>query len=95
MHRVLIRDPLVSLLTGEDEMLCAAKHLVNGRTILREAFGAVRYHHLLFDDHQVLTSSGCESESFYPGQVGLTGFDDAARQEVLALFPELRSLPES
>lgn len=95
MHRVLIRAPIVPLLTGEDEVLCSVHHLVNGQTIIRERRGQISYHHLLFDDHQVLTSSGCASESFYPGQVGLDGFEDQTREEVLKLFPELRSLPNS
>ncbi|MCG6903093.1 MAG: Hint domain-containing protein [Rhodobacter sp.] len=95
MHRVLLRDPIIPLLTGTDEVLCAVRHLVNGQTIVREAVGDVRYHHLLFDDHQVLSTSGCGSESFYPGRVGLEGFADETRNEVLTLFPDLRSLPES
>ncbi|MEQ9259288.1 MAG: Hint domain-containing protein [Roseovarius sp.] len=95
MHRVLIRDPLVGLLTGQDEVLCPVQRLVNGRSVIREARSSVSYHHLLFDDHQVLTSSGCDSESFYPGAIGLEGFAEQTREEVLGLFPELRSLPES
>jgi len=91
MHRVIVRDPLVGLLTGKDEVLCPVRQLVNGRSVIRENLHAVSYHHLLFDDHQVLSSSGCDSESFYPGHVGLGGFDDATREEVLALFPDLRS----
>lgn len=92
MHRVLVRDPIVSLLTGYDEALCPVAHLVNDITIQRENRAKVTYHHLLFDAHQVLCGSGCFSESFYPGPVGLNGFEDAAREEVLALFPELRSM---
>lgn len=95
MHRVLVRDPLVGLLTGRDEVLCPVSLLVNGRSIAREEVAEVSYHHLLFDSHQVLGSSGCDSESFYPGPVGLDGFGEGTREEVLALFPELRSLPSS
>ncbi len=92
MHRVLLRDPLVNLLTGEEEAFCPVAHLVNGRTIRRDTTDVARYHHLLFQDHQVITSSNCDSESFYPGPVGLNGFSDEAREEVLELFPQLRSL---
>lgn len=95
MHRVVVRDPLVGLLTGHEEVMCPVKALINGRTIVQETRRQVSYHHLLFEDHQVLTSSGCDSESFYPGRVGLDGFADATREEVLTLFPDLRSLPES
>ncbi len=95
MHRVLIKDPALSVLTGVDEVFCAAKHLVNGQTILKEEACDVGYHHLMFEQHQVLMSSGCQSESFLPGVVGMGGFEDETREEVLTLFPELRALPES
>jgi len=92
MHRVLIRHPTVALLTGSDEVLCPARLLVNGRTVTREDVAQVSYHHLLFDGHEMLCASGCDSESFYPGHIGLNGFGEQTREEVLALFPELRSL---
>ncbi len=91
MHRVLIRSPMVELLCGQTEIFCPAKSLVNGQTITWESMPDVGYHHLLFDRHEVVVSSGCESESFYPGEVGLDGFEEESRQEVLAIFPELRS----
>lgn len=94
-HRLLITDPVLSLVTGCDEVLCAAKNLINGQSIYAECATSVRYHHLLFETHQVLSSSGCCSESFYPGQIGLESFQDQAREEVFGLFPELRALPQS
>jgi len=93
MHRVMVRDPMIQLLFGREEMFCAAKGLINGQTIVWENVPDVSYHHMLFDSHQIVRSSGCESESFYPGSVGLDAFQDSARQEVLELFPELRTLP--
>jgi hypothetical protein len=93
MHRVLLGGASTQLLFGQDEVLCPAGHLVNGRTILSEPAPEVEYFHLLFDRHQIVFSLNCASESFYPGGVGLDAFDAAARDEVFALFPELRSLP--
>jgi hypothetical protein len=95
MHRLLIKDPTVSLITGSNEVFCAAKHLVNGQTIVKETRSNVCYHHLMFEEHQVLVSSGYDSESFYPGAIGLDGFEDETREEVLGLFPELRTLPDN
>ncbi|MBZ0122977.1 MAG: Hint domain-containing protein, partial [Roseovarius sp.] len=92
MHRVVIRHPLVALLTGSEEVLCPARLLVNGTTVTQEQVAEVGYHHLLFDRHEVLSAGGCDSESFYPGELGLDGFGAGRREEVLALFPELRSL---
>ncbi|MBV1867175.1 MAG: Hint domain-containing protein [Marinosulfonomonas sp.] len=95
MHRVLVAGAQVQMLTGATEVLCPVKHLLNGQTIVQEQLEEVHYHHLLFDAHQVLISSGCASESFFPGRVGLGGFEDETRDEVFGIFPELRSLPET
>jgi len=95
MHRMLVRDPLAALLFGQEEILCAAKLLINGRTIYRDNTNETTYFHMLFDDHQVVTSNGCPSESFYPGQVGLSAFEAESREEVFSLFPDLRTLPET
>ena len=95
MHRVSVKGAHAMLLFGETEVLCAAKMLVNGTTILREATDEVEYFHILFDEHQVISVEGCDMESLYPGRVGLSNFDRAAQEEVFGLFPDLRALPES
>lgn len=95
MHRVVIRHPLVALFTGADEIFCAARLLIDAVTVTQEPVDEVTYHHLLFDRHEVLRAAGCDSESFYPGDLGLDGFGAGTREEVLVLFPELRSLPHA
>lgn len=93
MHRVLVGGAHAQLLFAQSEVLTPAQHLVNGQTIFSEPVTEAEYFHLLFDSHQILVSLNLRSESFYPGDVGLAGFEGAIREEVLALFPELRSLP--
>lgn len=95
MHRILWRGPEAQLLLGEREVLCAAKTLLNGRTILQSQTTEVEYFHLLFDQHHIVTAEGCESESLYPGQQGLFRFGDEEKEEIFSLFPELRTLPGS
>ena len=95
MHRMLVRDPLAALLFGQEEILCSAKLLINGRNIYRDNTSETTYFHMLFDDHQVVSSNNCPSESFYPGQIGLSAFEAESREEVFSLFPELRSMPET
>ncbi|MAM60677.1 Hint domain-containing protein [Maritimibacter sp. UBA3975] len=92
MHRILIDGPEAQLYFGQDEVLAAARHLVNGTTIVTDAVGEVEYFHLLFARHQILSAEGLISESFYPGGVGLSAFEEEAREEILTLFPELRTL---
>jgi len=93
MHRVLVGNMATELMFGREEVLASAGHLVNDASIATETSREVEYVHLLFDRHQVLITTGLMSESFYPGGVGLGGFDIGAREEVLGLFPDLRSLP--
>lgn len=89
LHRVLIRDNLAELLFGEQEVLVAARDLVNDHTITRRPGGDVTYVHLLFDRHQVVFSEGLETESFLPGPQTASSFEAEVVQEICTLFPEL------
>lgn len=88
-HRVLVSHHMAELLFGEDEVLVAAKDLVNDCSIRVREGGTVDYFHLLFDEHQIIWSEGLQTESFHPGPVTLSGFDDGVREELFALFPDL------
>ncbi len=88
-HRILVRDPMAGLLFGEDEVLVAARDLVDGRRITLRNGGTVDYHHLLFDRHQVIFAAGLATESLLPGPEALAGFGPAAAAEIAALFPGL------
>ncbi|HEX9859351.1 MAG TPA: Hint domain-containing protein, partial [Paracoccaceae bacterium] len=88
-HRVLIRDSLAELLFGEQEVLVAAKDLVNDRSVTVRAGGEVDYVHLLFDRHQVVYSEGLATESFLPGPQTTRSFENAIVEEICAIFPEI------
>jgi hypothetical protein len=94
-HRMLMRGWQAEMLFGEPEVLAPAIGLVNGDTIYRKSGGEVRYHHILFDRHQIVRANGMWSESFHPGPVGVSTLARATREEVLLLFPELRLDPEA
>lgn len=93
-HRLLISGWQAQLLFGEDEVLIAAKALINGTTITSAPCDLVRYVHLFFDRHQLISTSGLISESFFPGAEGISGLSIDAADELLALFPELRAHPD-
>lgn len=88
-HRMLIKNWRVELNTGHAEALAPARQLVNGRDVVLQPGGLVTYFHLMFDRHELVWAEGCLSESFHPGILGWNSLDDAARQEILSLFPEL------
>lgn len=83
-HRVLISGWRAEFFYGQDEVLVAAIHLVNGDTIRQVSGGVVRYIHLLFDDHQIVFGQGVPSESCYPAHMA-----QEAADEVMTLFPQL------
>ncbi len=92
-HRMLIHGWRAELMFGQDEMLVAACHLVNGTTIRRQPCARITYHHILFDRHQIIRADGALAESFYPGAEALGAVERAARDELFALFPDLRQDP--
>ena len=51
----------------------------------------VTYHHLLFDQHEVIFAEGAATESLYAGDVALKGFGAAAFAELTTLFPEVNA----
>lgn len=89
LHRILIRDAWAELLFAEEEVLVAARDLVNGHSIAPLEGGEVEYVHLLFDRHQVVFSAGLETESFLPGPQLRDSFEAEMVAEICALFPEL------
>ena len=89
LHRVLIRDALAELLFGEDEVLIAARDLVNDTTIRPVEGGMVDYVHILFDQHEVVYSEELETESFLPGPQFANSFEAEIVDEICMLFPEI------
>ncbi|MEP0153096.1 choice-of-anchor L domain-containing protein [Pseudophaeobacter sp.] len=89
-HRMLITGQFAELLFGEAEVLAKAKDLVNDAGIRPDfSLERVDYYHLLFDQHEILTSHGVLSESYHPGPQTTAGFDAETQAELFALFPEL------
>ena len=90
-HRVLVRSQIAMRMFDADEVLVAAKQLLEIDGIeIAEDIESVTYVHFLFDDHQVLFSNGAWSESLYTGPEALKAVGPAAQEEIYALFPELR-----
>lgn len=92
-HRILARSKIAIRMFGTEEILVAAKHLLGLSGVeIAETEAPVEYFHFMFDDHEIVYSNGCATESLYPGPTALKATSPAARQEILALFPELRDL---
>ena len=75
------------LMYGEEEVLVAARHLVNGTTIRIVPQPRVNYHHIMCTGHEIIEAEGAPCESFHPGDYILMS-DPHIRAELLTLFPE-------
>jgi Ca2+-binding RTX toxin-like protein len=89
-HRMLLSGSRAELMFGEHEVLVAAVHLVDRPGVSRAAPDEVTYIHVLFDRHEIIRANGAWTESYQPGEMTLNGMEDAQRDEILSLFPELR-----
>ncbi|WP_373050267.1 Hint domain-containing protein [Thalassovita aquimarina] len=88
-HRMMIDAPKTALWFGSDEVFVAAIHLTFLDGVEQLGDEAVTYVHFMFDTHQVVQGDGCWSESFQPGDLSLLGMDEAQRNEIVSLFPQL------
>src|SRR6056297_629851 len=89
-HRVLLTSERAALYFGEREVLAAARHLTGMEGIAEARTTGTTYIHFMCDRHEVVLSDGAWTESFQPGEQVLDGMGDAPREEIFALFPELR-----
>ena len=86
---MLIAGDRTQLYFDESEVLVAAKHLVNNGAIQTLETLRTTYIHFMFDRHEVVLSDGAWTESFQPGDQTLGAMGQAARDEIVALFPDL------
>lgn len=89
-HRLMVASETTRMLFDESEVLIAAKHLVGRPGISQSVPNGVSYIHLMFDAHQLVLSNGAWTESFLPATHALKGVEDSQRDELFAIFPELK-----
>lgn len=87
-HRMLVSGWKCELLFAQEEVLCAAKHLLcNSDTIYRKPCAEVTYFHLMFDQHEIIFAEGAATESFFMG-AEVAKSDRETFLELVSLFPE-------
>lgn len=89
-HRVLVTGYQAELCFSETEVLIPAKFLINGTTVRQKYCDEVTYIHIMFERHEVVYADGQAAESFYASDTGLDVLSVEAREELFAIFPELR-----
>ncbi|MEM9437387.1 MAG: Hint domain-containing protein [Pseudomonadota bacterium] len=72
-HRMLVKGARARALFNVDEVLVAARDLVDGKNIwIDRMVREVTYVHVLFERHEIVFAAGLETESFHPAQAALT-----------------------
>lgn len=91
-HRILVRSRIAVRMLDAQEVLIAAKHLleVDGVDVASD-LADITYYHFLFDQHEIVVAHGAEAESLYTGRQALKSVSPEARKEIFLLFPELES----
>ncbi len=90
-HRIVLRGPRARALFNADEVLVAARDLVDDAMILRERpLRAVTYIHMMLARHQIVFANGVATESFHPASAALFTLADPDRARLFARLPDLR-----
>lgn len=90
-HRIWVDGWRAQLFFGVDAVLVPAVSFIGQNGVTLRTGGTVTYHHFMFDQHELVFAEGSLCESFHPGHVGLRGMGSATREELFAIFPELKN----
>ncbi|WP_299357083.1 Hint domain-containing protein [uncultured Shimia sp.] len=89
-HRILVTGWHAELVSGNLEVLVAAKHFQRFEGVHQAKPGIVEYFHILLDRHEIIFANGQAAESLHCHQGSLALVDSESREEILEIFPELR-----
>lgn len=89
-HRMLLKGRKAQALFGNDEVLVAARDLIDDRTVTRDhTVTQVTYIHLLLANHEVVFANGLETESFLPEGEALEAVEQVQRERLIGAMPSL------
>lgn len=95
-HRLMLRGARARSLFNTDEVLVAARDLVNeGSIVIDRSLREVTYIHLLLPRHQVVFANGVETESFHPASAALATMEDAQLAAMFERLPDLATDPQT
>jgi hypothetical protein len=95
-HRMLVTSRVTHRMFDTAEVFIPAHKLLDMPGVRLEAGAAfVTYWHILCDRHEVVFANGAPTETLFLGAMAWHGMDDAARDEIGALFPNLLDRPQT
>lgn len=90
-HRMVLRGPHARALYNCDEVLVAARDLVNDHTVIRDhSLPEVTYIHMMLPQHEIVFANGVPTESFHPAGAAFAETDDIGEARLFDRLPELR-----
>ncbi|MFV2034859.1 MAG: Hint domain-containing protein, partial [Halocynthiibacter sp.] len=93
-HRVLLCGPQARALFNTQEVLVAAKDLINDSSILVEnGKREVTYIHLALEQHNLVWANGLRTESFHPASAAADAIAADDRARLLKIFPQVGENP--
>lgn len=93
-HRIVLRGARAQSLFNADEVLVAARDLVNDSTISR-AHGLIQvtYIHMMLSQHEIVFANSVPTESFHPASAALGSLDEHEQARLLRRVPEINGNP--
>lgn len=88
-HRLLVSSKLAERMFGRQQVLIAAKQLLELEGFDFAECETVTYVHFLCDKHEIVYGEGAPCESLYVGEQTLKSLGADEVQEIAQLFPEL------
>jgi hypothetical protein len=89
-HRIVVKGEGARNLFNTDEVLVAARDLVNDNTVfIDNSVREVTYIHMLLPQHQVVFANGVETESYHPASASLSTITPDERARLMQAMPDV------
>lgn len=85
-HRMLITSRIAQRMTGQSDVLVAARHLVGMPGITVQLVDTITYWHVLLEGHQLLLAEGAVTESLLPGRMALMTLGPDNTRQIMAIL---------
>jgi len=90
-HRMVLKGARARALFNAEEVLVAARDLVNDHSIIRDhAVRFVTYIHMLLPQHEIVFANGVATESFHPASAALATMQPDEQDRLYDRVPEIR-----
>ncbi|MEY1554477.1 Hint domain-containing protein [Yoonia sp. R2331] len=89
-HRVVLRGARAQALFRADEVLVAARDLINDTSVIRDrAIRQVDYIHIMLPQHEIVFANGVATESFHPASAALATMQPDTQDRMFDRLPDL------